>query len=80
MTLSKLTMLSAVALLAGGMSIAAAETNRAPATSGTMAQPPGQCGDTASHPVKDTAGPASGATTPGRIPLSRGLPNPTASR
>ena len=67
MTLSKLTRLSAVALRAGGRSIAAAETNMAPAKSGTMAQPQGQCWDAASNTVKDKAGSASGAKTPGAV-------------
>ena len=67
MKLSKLTMLSATALLAGGMSIATAETNMAPAKSGTMAQPQGQCWDAASHTVKDKVGSVSGAKTPGAV-------------
>ena len=70
MKLSKLTMLSAAALLAGGMSMAAAaETNNmAPGKSSSgMAQPQGQCWDAASNTVKDKAGSASGAKTPGAV-------------
>jgi hypothetical protein len=68
MKLSKLTMLSAAALLAGGMSIAAAaENNMAPGQSGASAQPQGQCWDAASNMVKDKTGSASGAKTPGAV-------------
>jgi hypothetical protein len=64
-----ITMLSAAALLAGSMSMAAAaETNNmAPGKSGTMAQPQGQCWDAASNTVKDKTGSASGAKTPGAV-------------
>ena len=65
--LGKLTMLSATALLAGGMSIAAAQSNMAPSgsSSGQAAKPQGQCWDAASNTIKDKSGVASGAKTPG---------------
>ena len=44
-----------------------AENNMAPGKSGTMAQPQGQCWDAASNTVKDKAGSASGAKTPGAV-------------
>jgi hypothetical protein len=64
--LGKLTMLSATALLAGGMSIAAAQSNMAPSGSSSQAaKPQGQCWDAASNTIKDKSGSASGAKTPG---------------
>jgi hypothetical protein len=69
MKLSKLTMLSATALLAGGMSLAAAQSNMAPggSSSGQAAKPQGQCWDAASNTIKDKSGSASGAKTPGGV-------------
>ena len=69
MKLGKLTMLSATALLAGGMSLAAAQSNMAPSGSspGQAAKPQGQCWDAASNTVKDKSGAASGAKTPGGV-------------
>jgi hypothetical protein len=67
MKFSKLTMLSAAALLAAGMSMAAAETSMAPGKTGAMAQPEGQCWDAASNTVKDKTGAPSGAKTPGAV-------------
>jgi hypothetical protein len=69
MKLGKLTMLSAAALLAGGMSIAAAQSNMAPSgsSSSQAAKPQGQCWDAASNTVKDKSGVASGAKTPGGV-------------
>jgi hypothetical protein len=65
--IGKLTMLSATALLAGGMSIAAAQSNMAPSgsSSSQAAKPQGQCWDVASNTIKDKSGAASGAKTPG---------------
>ena len=66
MKLGKLTMLSATALLAGGMSIAAAQSNMAPSeSSGAAAQPQGQCWDAASNTVKDKSGSAERRQDPG---------------
>jgi hypothetical protein len=67
--LGKLTMLSATALLAGGMSIAAAQSNMAPSgsSSSQAAKPQGQCWDAASNTIKDQSGSASGAKTPGGL-------------
>ena len=66
--LGKLTMLSATALLAGGMSIAAAQSNMAPSGSSSQAaKPQGQCWDAASNTIKDKSGVASGAKTPGGV-------------
>jgi len=67
--LGKLTMLSATALLAGGMSIAAAQSNMAPSgsSSSQAAKPQGQCWDAASNTIKDKSGVASGAKTPGGV-------------
>ena len=64
-----LTMLSATALLAAGMSIASAEGTMAPGKSSgaSMAQPQGQCWDAASNTVKNKSGSASGAKTPGGV-------------
>ena len=69
MKLGKLTMLSATALLAGGMSIAAAQSNMAPSGSSPSqaAKPQGQCWDVASNTIKDKSGAASGAKTPGGV-------------
>ena len=69
MKLGKLTMLSATALLAGGMSIAAAQSNMAPSgsSSSQAAKPQGQCWDAASNTIKDKSGVASGAKTPGGV-------------
>ena len=69
MKLGKLTMLSATALLAGGMSLAAAQSNMAPSgsSSSQAAKPQGQCWDQASNTVKDKSGAASGAKTPGGV-------------
>jgi len=69
MKLGKLTMLSATALLAGGMSLAAAQSNMAPSgsSSGQAAKPQGQCWDAASNTIKDKSGSASGAKTPGGV-------------
>jgi hypothetical protein len=68
MKLGKLTMLSATALLAGGMSIAAAQSNMAPSgPSSQAAKPQGQCWDAASNTIKDKSGVASGAKTPGGV-------------
>ena len=68
MKLGKLTMLSATALLAGGMSLAAAQSNMAPSgSSGQAAKPQGQCWDAASNSIKDKSGSASGAKTPGGV-------------
>src|SRR5438128_1973485 len=62
MKLGKLTMLSATALLAGGMSLAAAQSNMAPSgsSSSQAAKPQGQCWDAASNTIKDKSGVASG--------------------
>jgi hypothetical protein len=67
MKLGKLTMLSVTALLAGGMSLAAAQSNMAPSgsSSGQAAKPQGQCWDQASNTIKDKSGAPSGAKTPG---------------
>ena len=68
MKLGKLTMLSATALLAGGMSLAAAQSNMAPSGSASQAaKPQGQCWDAASNTIKDKSGVASGAKTPGGV-------------
>ena len=69
MKLGKLAMLSATALLAGGMSLAAAQSNMAPSgsSSGQAAKPQGQCWDAASNTIKDKSGVASGAKTPGGV-------------
>ena len=69
MKVGKLTMLSAAALLAGGMSIAAAQSTMAPggSSSGQAAKPQGQCWDAASNTIKDKSGVASGAKTPGGV-------------
>lgn len=68
MKFAKLTVLSAAALLAGGISIAVAQSNMAPSgSSGQTAKPQGQCWDAASNSVKDKSGSASGAKTPGGV-------------
>ena len=67
MKLGKLSVLSAAALLAGGMSFAVAQSNMAPAASSTQAK----CWDSASNQVKDKAAPgtssASGEKKPGDL-------------
>jgi hypothetical protein len=72
MKFGKLSVLSAAALLAGGMSLALAQSNPAPSgssSSGSMgtANPQGQCWDQVSNTVKDKSGSASGARTPGGV-------------
>src|SRR5258708_528443 len=67
MKLGKLSVLSAAALLAGGISLALAQSNPAPRGSTGAANPEGQCWDQASNTVKDKAGSASGAKTPGGL-------------
>jgi hypothetical protein len=68
MKLGKLSVLSATALFAAGISLAAAQSNPAPGKpSGGMAQPQGQCWDAASNTVKDKSGSPSGAKTPGGV-------------
>ena len=68
MKLGKLTVLSTAALLAGGMSIAVAQSNMAPSKSpGQAAKPQGQCWDAASNTIKDKSGSVSGAKTPGGL-------------
>ena len=68
MKLGKLTVLSTAALLAGGMSIAVAQSNMGPGNSpGQAAKPQGQCWDAASNTIKDKSGAASGAKTPGGV-------------
>ena len=68
MKLGKLTDAFTAALLAGGMSIAAAQSNMAPGGSpARLAKPQGQCWDAASNTVKDKSGSASGAKTPGGV-------------
>ena len=67
MKLANLTMFSATALLAGGMSLAAAQSNMAPSGTVGAAAPQGQCWDAASNTVKDKSGSASGAKTPGGV-------------
>jgi hypothetical protein len=66
MKLRRLSVLSAAALLAGSVSLAWAQSNPAPSGS-TGAANPGQCWDQASNSVKDKAGSASGAKTPGGV-------------
>jgi hypothetical protein len=71
MKLGKLSVLSAAALLAGGMSFAVAQSNMAPAgSSGASAQ--GKCWDSASNQIKDKANSpgtssASGEKKPGDL-------------
>lgn len=70
MKLATLTILSTAALLTASMSIAAAQSNPAPAPGGSSAgaaQPQGQCWDQASNSIKDKSGSASGAKTPGGV-------------
>ena len=68
MKLGKLTVLSTAALLAGGMSIAVAQSSMGSGQpSGQAAKPQGQCWDAASNTVKDKSGAASGARTPGGV-------------
>jgi hypothetical protein len=67
MRLGKLGALSTAALLAGGISIALAQSTPAPSGSTGAANPQGQCWDAASNSVKDKAGSASGARTPGGV-------------
>ena len=69
MKLGGISMLSAAALLAGGMSLALAQSNPSPSSGGSMgtSNPQGQCWDQASNTVKDKAGSPSGAKTPGGV-------------
>ena len=67
MNLGKLSVLSGAALLAGGISLASAQSNPAPSGSTGAANPQGQCWDQASNTVKDKSGSASGARTPGGV-------------
>ena len=68
MKLGKLTVLSTAALLAGGMSIAVAQSTMPPSKSPAQAaKPQGQCWDAASNTIKDKSGSASGAKTPGGL-------------
>lgn len=69
MKLGKLTVLSATALFAAGISLAAAQSNMGSGSgqSPGMAQPQGQCWDAASNTVKDKSGSPSGAKTPGGV-------------
>ena len=68
MKLGTLTVLSAAALLAGGISIAAAQSTMAPSgSSPAAANPEGQCWDVASGSIKDKSGSPSGAKTPGGV-------------
>jgi hypothetical protein len=66
MKLGKLSMLAAVTMLAGSVSMAAAESNMTKSGAG-MAQPEGQCWDAASNTVKDKTGSPSGAKTSGAV-------------
>lgn len=68
MNLGKLSMLSAAALLAGGISIAMAQSNPAPSGSpDAVAMPEGQCWDVVSNTIKNKSGSPSGAKTPGGV-------------
>ena len=72
MKLGKLSVLSAAALLAGGMSFAAAQSNMAPAGSSGASAAQGKCWDSASNQIKDkTNAPgtssASGEKKPGDL-------------
>ena len=67
MKLGKLTVLTASALLAGGISIAAAQSTMAPGESTGAANPQGQCWDAVSKTVKNKSGSAAGAHTPGGV-------------
>jgi hypothetical protein len=64
---SKLSAISAAAFLAGGISIASAQSTMAPGGSAGAANPQGQCWDAASNTVKDKAGSPSGAKTAGSV-------------
>lgn len=66
MKLGKLSVLTAAALLAG-VSFAAAQSQPAGSGSTGASAPQGQCWDMASNSVKDKAGSASGARTPGSV-------------
>jgi hypothetical protein len=63
----KLGAAAAAAMLAGGISIAAAQSSMQPKGSAGMANPEGQCWDAASNTVKDKAGSPSGAKTAGSV-------------
>ena len=69
MKLGKLSVLSAAALLAGGMTFAMAQSNPAPATG--AAAPQGKCWDSASNQIKDKSlnknESASGQKAPGAV-------------
>ena len=72
MKLGKLSVLSAAALLAGGMSFAAAQSNMAPAGSSGASAAQGKCWDSTSNQIKDkTNAPgtssASGEKKPGDV-------------
>ena len=71
MKLGKLSVLSAAALLAGGMSFAVAQSNMAPAKSSGASAAQGKCWDSASNQIKDKAAPgtssASGEKKPGDL-------------
>jgi hypothetical protein len=68
MKLGKLSVFSAAALLAAGISLASAQSNMgASGSSGAAATPQGQCWDAASNSIKDKSGSVSGAKTPGGV-------------
>ena len=72
MKLGKLSVLSAAALLAGGMSFAVAQSNMAPAGSSGASAAQGKCWDSASNQIKDKANTpgatsASGEKKPGDL-------------
>jgi hypothetical protein len=73
MKLAKLTAFTAVALLAGGVSMAAAQSSMSPGgssgSSGSTgaAASQGQCWDSVSKTVKNKSGSAAGAHTPGGV-------------
>ena len=71
MKLGKLSVLSAAALLAGGMSFAVAQSNMAPAGSSGASAAQGKCWDSTSNQIKDKTAPgtasASGEKKPGDL-------------
>jgi hypothetical protein len=67
MKLTQLTAFAAAALLAGGVSIAAAQSSMSPSGSTGAATAQGQCWDVASKTVKNKSGSAAGAHTPGGV-------------
>lgn len=71
MKLGKLTVLSAAALLAGGLSIASAQSSMQPSGSSGAAANQGKCWDSASNQIKDKAQnkneSASGQKAPGGV-------------